>query len=160
MIYIKHKNTVLEIGKRILVPFLVILLAIGPVWAGGKEIKDTNETHLTKAREKASRVKEGDWKSLAECAKMLLDKKICNEEVLIWLKKSISIHPGSFNMTLLGDYYYQARLFREAHETYIEAIRLAQEEHQDQVIHTIQVKMLISLGTQNYLNNLEKSGTL
>lgn len=136
--------------KTSIITILILLLTFNIVFAGDDDSKSANEALILKVTVKAESVKEGDWKTLANCAKTLLDQRINCEEALTWLEKSVSIEKNYYNLMILGDYYRINLDFTQAYNNYINAILSAQKERRQDVIPDIQWKILITMGTKNY----------
>lgn len=126
--------------------FLSAGFTFGVVWDNNA----AEEALIEEVKIKADKVKEGDWKALADCAKTLLEKRINYGEVKDWLEKSVSVKETWYNVSLMGDYYVNTRDFDKAYENYIKAIRLAHLDGKPDKVGAIQWKLLVAMGTKNY----------
>lgn len=114
------------------------------------------EMLISKAKDKAEKIKTDDWKALADCARLLIDQRIQYDEALTWLEKSVSINENYYNLTILGDYYRLKLDYNKAYEHYLKAILSAQKDRKMDVIPDIQWKVLVTMGTKNYYDFMEK----
>ncbi len=139
---------------------LLLMLAFNIVFAGDDDTKDNNvnQALIMKMALKAETAKEGDWKTLADCSRTLLDERIICDESYTWLEKSISIQSNYYNLSLMGDYYTLNREFDKAYQSYLAAILSAQKERKQEVIPGIQWKLLVAMGTRNYYDYYDKNG--
>lgn len=137
---------------------LILMFAFNIVFAGSKRDNTSNEAIFMKVKAKAESVKSDDWKSLAKCAKTLLDNKIKREEALSWINESIEINRNYYNLTLLGDYYRMHLEINKAYESYVQALLSAKKAGKERLVPGIQWKILLTMGTENYLNYKKKSG--
>ena len=136
---------------RVFTTFVVIaLFSTSLVLADGNdtrtaELIDKHQTIIDKA-------KVTDWKTYAECANELVSMRICNEEILSWINKSIDIKETIFNRTVKGDYLVLAGQYVNAKKEYIKAISLAQKSGDRSIIPDLQWKILVTMGVENYNN--------
>jgi tetratricopeptide (TPR) repeat protein len=131
------------------------MLAMSVVLADGVNSNE-EEMLINKAKDKAEKIKTDDWKALADCARLLIDQRIQYDEALTWLEKSVSINENHYNLTILGDYYRLKLDYTKAYEHYLNAILSAQKERKMDVIPDIQWKVLVTMGTKNYYDYMEK----
>jgi Tfp pilus assembly protein PilF len=137
---------------------LILMFAFNIVFAGSKGDNSSNEALFMKVKAKAESVKSGDWKSLAKCAKTLLDNKIKREEALKWINESIAIDRNYRNLTLLGDYYRMHFEINKAYESYVQALLSAKKAGKERLVPQIQWKICLTMGTENYLNYKKNTG--
>lgn len=136
---------------RVFTTFVVIaLFSTTLVLADGNdtrtaELIDKHQSIIDKAKVK-------DWKTYAECANELVSLRICNEEILSWINKSIEIKETIFNRTVKGDFLLLEGEYINAKKEYIKAIGLAQKSGKKTVIPDLQWKILIAMGVENYNN--------
>jgi hypothetical protein len=128
------------------------------VWASDENSGNSEERMLLRAKRKVDNAKAGDWKTLADCANDLIKKGISSEDELEWINRSIALNENIYNISLLGDYFILKREYKRAIENYLKAIQLARIENNTEAIPTLQWKVLITLGTQNYYKSLKDSG--
>lgn len=134
---------------RIFTSFIVIsLLSTSLVFADGNDIE--SKELVAKNKRKVENAGTKDWKTLAECANSLVEKRIANDEVASWIEKSILIKSTVYNQVIKGDYLVLTGDLNAAKETYVEAILLAQKESRFDKIPSIQWKILITMGIENY----------
>ncbi len=141
--------------KTFAITSIVLILAINIAMADGVYSNSAEEL-ISKARDKAEKTKSDDWKAYADCAKLLIDEKIQYDEALTWLEKSVAINENHYNLTLLGDYYRLKLDYNKAYDNYLKAILSAQKERKMEVIPDIQWKVLVTMGTKNYYDYMEK----
>ena len=137
---------------------LILMLAFNIVFAGSKSDNTSNEALFMKVKAKAESVKSGDWKSLAKCAQILLDNKIKREEALSWIQESIEINRNYRNLTILGDYYRMHLDVNKAYESYVQALLSAKKAGKEKMVPQIQWKILLTMGTEHYLDFKAKKG--
>ncbi|HLF35246.1 MAG TPA: hypothetical protein VI583_13470 [Cyclobacteriaceae bacterium] len=133
----------------------ILVLAMSVVLADGVNSNE-EEMLISKAKDKAEKIKTDDWKALADCARLLIDQRIQYDEALTWLEKSVSINENYYNLTILGDYYRLKLDYNKAYEHYLKAILSAQKDRKMDVIPDIQWKVLVTMGTKNYYDFMEK----
>jgi hypothetical protein len=137
---------------------LILMLAFNIVFAVGKSDNSSDEAYYMKVKAKAESVKSNDWKSLAKCAKSVIDKKIAKDETLSWINESIEINKNYYNLTVLGDYYKLHKEFRKANESYVDAMMSAKKAGKENLVPKIQWKISLAMGEENYYNYKEKNG--
>jgi hypothetical protein len=140
---------------RVLKICFLSLLVVTAVNASDNKTGNSEETVILKARNRAEKAREGDWKTLADCANTLIKIGISSEEVIKWIEKSISVQENFYNVSLQGDYYRLKKEFTKANEKYLKAIHLAQMDNNQDAVSNIQWKILITLGSKNYYQSLK-----
>lgn len=91
-----------------------------------------------------------DWKTFADCASALVSKRIVTAEAIKWIDRSIEIRETIYNRIVRGDFLVLKGKIREGQAEYVRAIELARQEHRKDEISSIQWKILISMGIENY----------
>ena len=129
----------------------LILLTAQFVFADKPEVAD-KEVLILKHRERVENAKPKDWKTPAICVNDLVSQRIKLEEALSWINKSIEIKETVFNRTGKGDYHVVMGEINKAQNEYIRAINMAREEGKNDLIPSIQWKVLVAMGVQNYLD--------
>mgnify|MGYP001812938824 FL=1 len=136
---------------RVFTTFVVIaLFSASFVYADGN--KSRTEELIDKHQSIIDKAKVKDWKTYADCANDLVSMRICNEEILSWINKSIEIKETIFNRTVKGDFLLLAGEYKNAKKEYVKAISLAQKSGKKNVIPDLQWKILIAMGVENYDN--------
>jgi hypothetical protein len=136
---------------RVFTTFVVIaLFSASSVYADGN--KSRTEELIDKHQSIIDKAKVKDWKTYADCANDLVSMRICNEEILSWINKSIEIKETIFNRTVKGDFLLLAGEYKNAKKEYVKAISLAQKSGKKNVIPDLQWKILIAMGVENYDN--------
>ena len=136
---------------RVFATFVVIaLFSASFVYADGNESR--TEELIDKHQSIIDKAKVKDWKTYADCANDLVSMRICNEEILSWINKSIEIKETIFNRTVKGDFLLLAGEYKNAKKEYVKAISLAQKSGKKNVIPDLQWKILIAMGVENYDN--------
>ncbi len=138
--------------KRLAVLYIALFLLILPAAGKAGSPDNSEDALILKTRNRAENARPDDWKTLADCARNLLDQRILCRESLTWLERSLTIDSNYYNLTIMGDYYRLSLDFTKANENYILAILAAQKEGRMDVISSIQWKILITQGTRNYYN--------
>jgi hypothetical protein len=138
--------------RIVIISILYFIIFCGPVPGNaGTRIPDHPEDMaVRKAKIKAAKAGIRDWKTLAGCAGILLSKGISTDEVLSWIERSIALRESSYNLGLLGDFYRAKLDFARSKDCYLRALMLAQSENDNEAIRSIQLKLLITLGTEKY----------
>lgn len=134
---------------RVFTTFIVITL-----FSATFAIADGNDTRTEELIDKhqalIEKAKVKDWKTYADCARELVSMKICNEEILSWINKSIEIKETVFNRTVKGDFHLLSGEYVNAKKEYVKAISLAQKSGEKSKIPDLQWKILITMGVENY----------
>ncbi len=139
---------------KTIISILTLMLIINVAFAGDNNSK-ANDALILKMSAKVESAKDGDWKTLAKCAKTLLDQSINYDETFNWIEKSIAVNKNCYNLAIMGDYYKMNNNLDEAYRYYNSAILNAQQEKRNVMIPEIQGKLLQVIGALSLNNNTE-----
>jgi len=131
---------------------LIVIAALGITTAFADGYDTKTEQLIDKHQAKIEKANATDWKMYAECANELVSLRICSDEILAWINKSIDIKETVFNRTVKGDFLVLAGQYIDAKKEYIQAISLAQKNGQKEIIPDLQWKILVAMGVENYHN--------
>jgi hypothetical protein len=134
--------------KDITTYFAAFLICTGYVYAGGSDLNE--KEYITKQEVRISNASPDDWKTFADCANALISKRIVTDETIEWIETSIRIRETVYNRTIKGDYLVLKGAIREGQAEYVRAIELAKLENKSEEISSIQWKIMVSLGIENY----------
>jgi hypothetical protein len=144
--------------RPILIIYFIAFWIISPSLAESRNDRNSDESILIRMKNRAENVREGDWKTLADCAEKLISRGIANDEILSWIERSICVHENYHNLTLLGDYFHLKQDYSLAKQFYVKALLLAQGDNNPDAMRKLQWKILISMGTENYYNSIGPPG--
>ena len=137
----------------LIIYYLVFLVAV-PSLAEGLADNKSDESFIVRMKNKAENAREGDWKTLADCANKLIMRGIGSGEALSWLEKSICMQENSYNLSLMGDYFHLKQDFYLAKQFYLKAMQMVRFETNPEAMRKLQWKILISMGTENYYQSI------
>lgn len=94
-----------------------------------------------KARAAVKNSSEGDWKTYALSAQMVIERKIALNEAKEWLEESLNVKETPFNLEIMGDYYMAAGQAKEAMTYYFKSMNLLKETTVEPNTDAIQQKL-------------------
>ncbi len=110
-------------NKKSLLAVLVLLSAIvvnAHVYTGKDKV-------LNKARKAVASNFDNSWKVFAHSASLIIAEDIALEEAKEWLEASLKIQKTSFNLEVMGDYYFTMGDKKSAIKYYHESLLLLKE---------------------------------
>ncbi len=140
--------------RSILIIYFVVFYMVPPSFTKGREYVKSDESVIVRMKNRAENAREGDWKTLADCANKLILRGIANGEVLSWIEKSVCMQENYYNLSLMGDYFHLKQEFYMAKLFYLKAMQMIQLKSNPEEMRRLQWKILISMGTENYYNSL------
>ena len=144
--------------RSLLIICFTVLSMTSPIIGEGRAYRNSDESILTRMKNRADNARNGDWKTLADCANKLILRGISSGEVLSWLEKSICIQENYYNLSLMGDYFHLKQDFYLAKQFYLKAMQVVQLESDPEEMRKLQWKILISMGTENYYKTIVTPG--
>ncbi|MDW3193869.1 MAG: hypothetical protein R8G66_15965 [Cytophagales bacterium] len=118
-------------NKKSLLAVLVLLSAI----VVNANVANTNVANpnfgkdkvLNKARKAVASNFDNSWKVFAQSASMIIKEDVALEEAKSWLDASLKIQKTSFNLEVMGDYYFATGDKKSAIKYYHESLVLLKE---------------------------------
>lgn len=125
---ILSKTTI--IMKTLRIFFAVTLISffgLSTVYAStveGDRRTKRNEKIVAKYRTAIAEASTSDWELYTRAARICINRRINNQEALQWVEHAIEVNKNTYNVMVLGDYYYQKGEVLKAYKFYDEALRL------------------------------------
>ena len=87
-----------------------------------------NNKIVLKARAAVDDASPDDWRTLAESADKMFQRKLNLKEAASWIDRSLEIKETAYNLEVKGDYYVINNLPEEAIKYYVKSIALGQQD--------------------------------
>ncbi len=87
-----------------------------------------NNKMVLKTRAAVEDASPDDWRTLAESADKMFQKKLNLKEAASWIDRSLDIKETAYNLEVKGDYYVINNLPERALEYYVKSIALGRED--------------------------------
>ena len=96
---------------------------------------------LNKARKAVASNFDNNWKVFAQSASMIIEEEVALEEAKAWLDASLKIQKTSFNLEIMGDYYFATGDKKSAIKYYHESLVLLKETNLNPDTGKLQAKI-------------------
>lgn len=127
-------------NKKSLLAVLVLLSAI-VVHANVVNPNIGKDKVLNKARKAVASNFDNSWKVFAQSASMIIEEGVALEEAKSWLDASLKIQKTSFNLEVMGDYFFATGDKAAAIKYYHESLVLLKETTLDPDTGQLQAKI-------------------